>query len=291
MKFKLLTRFGYVIIPAIAFALFVFNGCSKDNPIEPQETTDVALNADVAESVASSVGEEDGGLTDQIGDLFELTAPHGLNKSGEASFLDKKEATYDSVTGIWTIELTRERGNPVGTYYANIQRTYTCQFLNADGQPQKFYVTGSDTAHTIKFDIVEGEGRHKTKRLSQQLHELEGSFVATGTNTDMIIVNGTYKRSAADTLTTLKMTRTHDHTLELTITDLTGPRGSRRNLSQKVSGTITGTYHADITFDGKKGYAEKTVDRNINIIIGDGESEISVAGEKYKGDLMTGEIE
>ncbi len=122
------------------------------------------------------------------------------------------------------------------------------------------------------------------------MNSLEGSFVATGTNTDMITVNGTYKRSAADTLTTLKMTRTHQHVLELTISDLTGPRGSHHNLSQKVSGTITGTYHADITFDGKKGYAEKAVDRTIKIVIGDGESEISVAGEKYKGDLITGEI-
>ncbi len=271
-------------------ALLIFSGCTKENTLEPDSTSAISANADAAESIASTVGEENGGLTDQMGDLFDLTSPTGLSKSEGASYLDKKEATYDSVTGVWTVVLERERGNNNGMNYAFIKRTYTVQFLNKNGQPQKFYIVNADTANTIKFNIVEGEGRHKTRRLSQELKTLEGSFVATGTNTDMITVNGTYKRAAVDTITTMRFRRTHDHQIDLTIVDLKGPRGSRKNLSQKVSGTITGTYHAVITFDGVKGYSERTIDKTINIVIGEGESQINIGGQKYLGDLATGEM-
>jgi len=280
-----------LFLMAISLSAFLtLSSCTKENTLEPATTSQISANADAAESIASTVGEENGGLTDQMGDLFDLTSPTGLSKSEDASYLDKKEATYDSVTGIWTVVLERERGQVNGMNYAFIKRTYTFQFLNKNGQPQKFYVVNGDTANTIKFNIVEGEGRHKTKRLSQELKTLEGSFVATGTNTDMITVNGTYKRAAADTITTMRFTRTHDHQTELSIINLKGPRGSRRNLSQKVSGTITGTYHAVITFDGIKGYSERTIDKTINIVIGEGESQINIAGQKYLGDLASGEM-
>jgi hypothetical protein len=270
-------------------ALLIFAGCTKENTLEPNSTSQITANADVAESAASAVGEEDGGLTDQMGDLFGLTGSEKLTKSDGTSFLDNKEATYDSIAGIWTLILERERGSQNGPNYALIKRTYTYQFLNSAGMPQKFYIVNGDTAVSIKFNIVEGEGRHRTKRLSQELLNLEGSFVATGTNTAMITVNGTYKRAAVDTITTKRLTRTHNHQIELAIIDLTGPRGSGKDLSQKISGTITGTYHADVAFDGAKGYSERTVDRTINIVIGEGESQINVGGQKFIGDLATGE--
>ena len=271
-------------------ALLIFSGCTKENTLEPDSRSAISANADAAESIASTVGEETGGLTDQVGDLFELTSSTGLAKSDDALYLDKKEASYDSVTGVWTLILERERGQINGPNYALIKRTYTYQFLNKNGVPQKFYIVNGDTANTIKFNIVEAEGRHKTKRMSQELKDLQASFVATGTNTAMITVNGTYKRAASDTITTMRFKRTHDHQTELTIIDLKGPRGSRRNLSQKVSGTITGTYHAVITFDGPKGYSERTIDKTINIVIGEGESQINIGGQKYLGDLATGEM-
>ena len=169
-------------------------------------------------------------------------------------------------------------------------RTFTYQFLNSAGEAQKLFITDGDTAASINYNIVEGDGYYKNFRLSHDLKEIQASFVATNTNTDLVTVNGVYKRAAVDTITTQSFTRISDHALELNIIDVMGPKGSRRNLAQKVSGTITGTFHADITFDGERGYAEKTVDKEITIVIGEGEATINVNGNVYMSDIESGQV-
>jgi len=284
------TRF-FAIASLLTFAFFtlLFTGCSKDNTLEPTADS-LDVNSDVAESVAGAVGEESGGVVDQVGDVIDLTRQFQLGKSMADGFIDQREATYDESTGTWTLVIERERGI-VGTVpFGTWDRTFTYQFLNSDAQPQKFFITDSDTATSIVFNIVDGDGYYKNFRLSHDLKEIVGSFVATDTNTDMVTVNGTYRRAAVDTITTQSFTRISDHILDLTITDVKGPKGSRRNLAQKVSGTISGTFHADITFDGERGYAEKTVDKEINIVIGDGEATIEVNGSSYMSDVQSGQI-
>jgi len=283
-KIKALVLF--ILVPG----LITIFGCSKNSPVQPEEPAVYNENSDVAESAASTIGENTGGLTDQIGDLFTMAGKTQLYKSDINDVLDKKEASYDPATGTWTIILSRERGNEVDSCYALIGRTYTVQFINDAGQPQMHWIVASDTASTINFTIIEGQGRHKTPRLSQELKNLEGTFVATGTNTDIITVNGTYKRAAVDTITTERFTRIHDFQTELTITDLTGPRGSKRDLSQKLSGTITGTHTAQVTFKNDDIYKEKTINCDINITINDGNASISVNKEIYTSNISTGEL-
>ena len=285
-------RFRHLLrgVFALLMAVIAFSGCDK-NPAEPDQIGGYSVDMDVAESVASALGEDTGGLTDQLGDLIDLTASLSLKKGLEsADYIDTKEATYDETTGTWTLTLLRERGNPSGMMYAKISRIFTYQFLNQAGTPQKFYITDGDTARTIKFAIVEGQGRHQTRRLSQQLKTLEGNFTATNAHLPNMTMNGTYKRAAVDTITTLKFQRIHDHQSSWVVTDLVGPRGSRKDLSQKLSGTITGTYHADVTFIGEQLYREKTVDRTITITVNNGESQINVTGTKFVSNLKQGEL-
>ncbi len=275
-----------ILIPG----LFIIFGCSKKSPVQPDVPAGYNENNDVAESVASTIGEETGGLTDQIADLFSMAEQTQLYKSSNTEFLDKKEAHYDSITGTWTIILSRERGNPQASHYALIGRTYTVQFINENGNPQKYWIVESDTASTINFNIIKGEGRHKTLRLSQELKNLEGSFIATGANSGIITINGTYKRAAVDTITTERFTRIHDHNIELTFTDLKGPRGSKRDLSQKISGTITGKQYGKVTFFNDDIYKERTINRDIKIIIKDGNANININKEIYSSNLTTGEL-
>lgn len=281
--------FASITVLMIAFFTMMFSGCSEQSSLEPT-TSDLAPSADVAESVAGAVGESSGGVVEQVGDVIDLTTQLRLGKSTADGFIDHREASYDESTQTWTLVVDRERGIQGTPPYGVWHRVFTYQFLNADLHPQKFFITDDDTATTIKFNIVEGDGYYKNFRLSHDLTDIAASYVATETNTDMVTVNGVYTRAAIDTITTQSFTRVSDHTLELTIIDLKGPKGSRRNLAKKVSGTIAGTFHADITFDGERGYAEKTVDKEINIVISEGEATIDVNGNVYMSDIESGQV-
>lgn len=284
------TRF-FTFASFLTFALFafMFTGCSEDNSVSP--TADALdVNTDVAESVAGAVGESSGGVVEQVGDVIDLTSQFKLGKTSADGFLDHRDATYDEAAGLWTLVVERERGEIGAVPFGTWTRTFTYQFLNSTGAAQKFFITDGDTATSINYNIVEGDGYYKNFRLSHDLKEIQGSFVATNTNTDMVTVNGVYKRAAVDTITTQSFTRTSDHSIELNVIDVKGPKGSRRNLAEKVSGSITGTFHADITFDGERGYAEKTVDKDINIVIENGEAAIDVNGNVYMGDIESGQI-
>ncbi len=290
MKFKI-KRVAVVSVVSLAFLLVMLTGCSKENTTAPTPDISSSIQAsdDIAESVAGAIGEESGGVMDQVADVFELTNSIRLGKVTDDGFLDYRQATYDETTATWTLVVQRERGVAGDIPYGYWDRTFTYQFFNTNGETQKYFITEDDTARTIHFNIVEGDGYHKNFRVAHDLKEIQGAFVATNANEELITVNGTYTRAAVDTITTKNFTRISDHVVNLTVTDLVGPKGSRRNLAEKVSGTITGTFHADIVFDGARGYAEKTVDREINIVIGEGEAEISVDGQRYMSNVRTGE--
>lgn len=279
----------------ILAAMLVFVGCNKETSTEPDPTTDISANQDAAESVASGIAEETGGALDQTADLAEFAQENGfqkgLDKFSSKSSVSSIDTSYDAASGVWTITLNRERGNPnSGAFYASIYRLYNLQFLDGNGVPQKWYDTNGSIAETINFDIVEGSGRHTTFRLSQRLKLLNASIVATNTHTDQITFNGTYNRAAEDTLTTARATRTLDYTKSITLTDVVGPRGLRNNWSRAVSGQISGTYDATITFTRGEAYRERNVSRTIDITIGGGNAAISVNGEVYNADVQTGEL-
>ena len=267
----------------------LFMGCSEENTLEPTPSSGLSASSDAAESVAGALGERSGGVMDYVGDIVALSSPLGLSKS-TADFVDSREASYDEMTGTWTVILQRQRGTEDELPYGIWDRLFTYQFINEAGEPQMFFITQGDTARSIKFEILEGDGYFANERLSHDLTFIEASLTATDTHTDMVTVNGTYKRAAIDTITTERFTRISDHTLELNIVDLKGPKGSRRDLSQKVSGTVNGTFHADVTFDGERGYAEREINRTIEIVIGSGEADIKVAGETFNSDVENGTL-
>lgn len=284
----------------LAFVALVMSACEKDSPLSSQNADQMNATEDAAESIASAIGAENGGAADQLSDVVELAsigkiqgqADYLLGKYSEANAIASIDTIYDPSTGTWTLKLQRERGNPNGVPYAQISRTYTYQFLNKNGQPQKYYIVGVDTAYTIKFNIVEGTGTHRTKRVSQKLTGLSGAFTVTGVNTRIVTVNGSYQRSAVDTVTTRNSVRTLDHTLSLTFTNVQGPRGGhhRSEMARKFTGTISGSYNANVTFQRGESYSEKTISRTFTIVLGDGNADLDIRGLKFKCDLTLGEL-
>jgi len=199
-------------------------------------------------------------------------------------------ATYDSVTQTWTIEVMRERGVPGDSVYAKFERTYQKQFINKNGLPQRRYITEGDTAYSIDFEIVDGTGVILKPYFKHHLKSLSGGWLATNTNQEIVTVNGTYHRAAIDTLTGERGTRISDHSVDLSINNVTGPRGSRLDLSRKISGSITGVFHATITILGDNITIIKEVERDINIQLGDGEVMIQVNQNQYHASPETGDL-
>ncbi len=96
--------------------------------------------------------------------------------------------------------------------------------------------------------------------------------------------------SGAHTLTTDNAVRTLDYGLAVDLIDLVGPRDSRRDLSQKISGTRYDAYETKASFERGYLYRERDIDRAVMIIIEDGESTITVNGESFAGNGQTGNV-
>ncbi len=279
----------------------VMTGCKKDN--NPVEAPNTILLNDAAESIAGAMGDENGGTTDNLADAFMLAQNNGsINgieplAEGGIEIVNTPIRNYDSTTGFWTVSIDRSRqGNQVS---ASFSRVYKYQYLK-NGIFQKNYITGSDTATTMKFEIVSGTGYFKNPRVSHRLLSLSGSWIATNINKDTITVNSVtaYKRSAVDSITTRNALRALSHELTLNLTDVKGPRfknvflatdPKRALFANAISGTATGTYKATISVQRGSLYNERTVDKSFTITFGNGEGKIGVGGMMFPFDMKGGQ--
>ncbi len=292
---------GRFLLVLLTLALAAFLAGCSDDPAAPAGTTDATatVDKDAAQAVAADVATDSGGLTDQLSDI--ALALNGLGgggaKDGQPSFPDStfvhersRSAIYDSLTGTWTITLSRENGFPDGTPYHAMTRVFTLRLLGPGGQPQMFRVVDGDTATSAEYAIVSGTGLLRTQRRSHTLNELSGAFTITGLNQEMLVVNGTYHRDASNVLTTPRFVRTLDGVLDVTLTDVTVPRLPRVAFCDGVSGSITGTWVADITVTRGDDYLEQHVERQIAIELGGCEAEIHCGGFRFFAPLGGGDV-
>lgn len=286
----------HLIYGLMAAAMVALTGCGNDTNGPLSESV---ADEDAAESVASALGQDNGGALDQLADVTELATASGISqgstdmKSAQLNGAAKIDSTYDPATGTWTITLTRERGTPGGANYAKITRVYEYQFLNSDGKPQKYWRvpnlgSGVDTAASMTFRIVSGTGEHHTPHLSQRLISIGANWTATGLNTDTITINGTYARSAADTVSTRNSVRTLENALSLSFVNIRAPRGKRSEMAGQATGTITGTYDATVTFTRGSLYSDRTISRQISVTLTGGNANIGIGGKAFVGMLGLG---
>ena len=205
-------------IRALSFAfctmLFLF-GCdsasTNDDVVDDDTTTDVAT------TVALSVSEEDGGVADQLEDVVAITSELSLNKD-EASHatIFSRQPEYDESTGTWTVEIDRDRTSANGQRSMSYQRTYTYQFLDANGQPQQFFTTDSTRAKTVIFRILEGSGEYASPEVVNSLNALTADWTIDNADEDVFSISGSYFRDASSTIERTLVTRTMDHALHPT---------------------------------------------------------------------------
>jgi hypothetical protein len=275
---------------SFTLAALVWAGCEKST----DPTDQALLEEDVATAVAGAVDEDGGGTADQINDAASLASTGGIpasaaltNAAYGADGAAAIDTVYDAATGWWTATLTRTRLAPGLGYAAYVYRVYQYQFLNAGGVAQRRWVVNGDTARTINFKILRGTGYHRTPRRVHRLDSLSGNWVVTNAHLPTVTITGstdTYYRRGIDTLTTSAATRTHDNTLRITNLAVTRTRG----VSPTVSGTMTGTYVATITFLRGEVYRERSVSREFTVTYTDDEARVGVGGRNFRFDRQFG---
>jgi hypothetical protein len=118
-------------------------------------------------------------------------------------------------------------------------------------------------------------------------------WTGTGTNTSTVTINTSspYTRAAIDTIFGANGgVRTLDHTITVNFINVTGPRGTGLDWYLKTSGTLTGHYHAVVTFQKGSTYTEKTIDRDFTVTLGGPKLIIVVGGQTFQADPTTGGI-
>jgi hypothetical protein len=281
---------GLLLVTITAIGL----GCGGNDVSYPEPSEKGVLDRDVAESVASDLARDSGGLIDQMGDLLEMAIGATFEESmrvqgGGLLWAAIQSAEFDEAKGDWTLAIDRERGAPTDAFYARAERVYKVTFANADGSPQKYFDTDGVLASRIHLSVSSGTGAHHCPDRAHTLTEVTGSFLATGTDTPDITVNGTYHRRGVSTIDSVDGEIVVTRQLDLTVTDLVGRRGADPYLAQTVTGTLSGDLRAEI--ETAAGGEPRLVDRSIEVTLGGGEAIITSGTASYTGDLQAGEIQ
>ncbi len=280
-------------VMSILIAAGILAGCEKGT----EATLDPILEEDAATAVAGAISEDGGGAADQLNDVSGISTSGGLSAevslfnaamstSGPAS-VDTTYVPADTAT-IFTIN--RARSSLAGTFVSLVTRVYLVKFINNSGAAQRRHIVGPDTARSMIFRILYGRGYHRTPFRVHRLDSLAGDWVVTNLNTPVVTVNGTYYRSGTDTLRTRNAERTHDNALSATFTNVTRPRRGLGGTSDAISGTISGTYTATITFTNGDLYKERSFSKPFTIDLSGTGADININGRRFHSTWQRGEM-
>ncbi len=304
-----MTRYKQILKPLpvlVALILLGVTGCRK-NSTGPVVDSSLSSNQDAAQSIANAVGEDNGGVTDQMGDIADATGSSGITANVGAAWLndgllktsetsaDTIVKTFNTSDTSWTISVTRNRVGLFGRQ-AGFTRTYYLKFIDQNGIALPRYMTQTtpaDTASTILFKVLNGTGYTKTRFVSTHLLSITSDFVVTGANTSTITVNGTFTRTGTDTVVTLAGERVLNYTLAATLTNVTGPKTPRYMMMagtpRATGGTITGTYTAAVTVVRGDSYTDRNFTKTFTITFGSGDGSMDLDGSHFTCDLTYGE--
>lgn len=281
-----LTTFCLILSIAV---LLLLSACAD------KKSESLTPDRDVGETLAATLGISPGGLMDQIADLKDFLV-YDTTRVGK-TFEEKHSSryvtinkTYDNSLGQWNIMIEKVRGSANLAPFAHIKRRYTLQYRNTEGYAQKYYVTGLDTARTVKFKLIQAEGQFKTRRICHLLDSLDFDWTVTDANLPQVVLNGYYYKTGIDTISGWSRVRTSDHMAQLTLSNIVIPRTVQYHFYQAVSGVITGSLDAVINFISGSAYQETTLHRDVHIMLGGGKGDIAIGNKHYQADLYLGEL-
>jgi hypothetical protein len=291
----------------VAVILFAISGCRKNTVAPEISATTVSSNQDAAQSIANAVGEDNGGLSDQMGDIADATGSAGVSTRVGSEWIgsglgkaaggaeDSVTKVFDASDTSWTVYITRNRGGLLGREAAFV-RTYYLKFIDPSGTAIPRYTTSTpaDTASTILFKVLSGSGHVITRFVSTHLLSIAGDFVVTNANSSTLTFNGTLTRTGTDTINTFNGQRVLNYTLVANLQNVTGPRTPRYLTSTRMvrvtGGTVSGTYTATVSVLKGSSYAERSFAKTFTVTFGGGTGLIEVGGSQYSCDLQVGEV-
>lgn len=274
------------ILSIVFFALFLFVGC--DSASTNDEVLDEETSADVAATVALSVSEEDGGVADQLEDVVTLTNQATLSKDAPANpNISSSDPEYDATTGIWTVDILRERTSQNEQRSISYQRTYEYQFLDANGDPQQFFNTDSTLAKTLIFRIVSGSGEYSSPEMINTLNSLTADWRVDNADEDMFSISGSYQRDASTIIERALITRTMAYNVSLNQLEINVPRGGGL---RDFTGLLSGEYEAVRNTSVENSERDVQVSTSIEIAIDENQVTIDIDRERFISTLDTGEL-
>jgi hypothetical protein len=297
-------RFSSLLI-LTTLSFLTITGCKKDDALTPAQEN--AASQDAASVVAGAVGGQTGGINDQASDAVDLTIGNSVAAVGQDPNLISDTSrfrsfvrTYNPSTNTWTAVYTRAITSTRLT--GNWRREYRYRYTR-NGQPQQYLVQNGNLADQIAFEIVSSgcSGQfvltNPASTLSHRLNNLGGSItgvIAIGADTTLTIntaSGNSFTRSATDSLTRAASQRISNHTLTLTFNNIVVPVSANRRINstinarstrwfvRPISGTINGTYQAEIDFIRGGNTYERTINRNFTVTFGNADNaDLTVTG-------------
>jgi hypothetical protein len=277
-----------LLVFAMAFFVFLGAGCSSDNVTNTSADIPV-VNEDISEIVSKALAVDNDGVIEELGELAEIAQDLSLPEAAKRAAISGYPQ-FDSITATWTVETTSQHGLATGLLYAQHAHVYRYQYRNQQGEPQKEWIVGLDTARSIQFQIMEGNGWCRTINHAGKLDSTTSDWIATGVNTDTLTINGTCLRAGLDSLRSHDAVRTMQYQLSLTFNNVRCLRGDTSDICRQIQGTLSGNFAANVAFMGGHTYGETTVTREMTITMNQGQAAISIGDKTYQGDLATGEL-
>ena len=295
------------MVVAAMMSMVLVTGCKK-NSTGPVLDASTNSNQDAAQSIANAVGEDNGGMTDQMGDIADATGSAGISANVGSSWTedvlmkattavgDTISKTFNVTDTSWTVFVSRSRIGLLGRA-AEFTRSYYIKFIDPNGVALPRYITTSpaDTASTIVFKVLNGTGHITTTRLSTHLLSISSDFLVTRVDSTTMMANGAFTRTGTDTISTLAGMRVLNYTLSANLQNVTGPRIPRYLTSQRLpratGGSMTGTYTATVSVLRGDSYSERSFTKAFTVTFGNAGGSIDLHnGSSYQCNITYGEL-
>lgn len=295
MKVKLYQIVSFLMLTI--FILLSISSCSdKDSEVK------LSPDRDVAETITGALAYNTCGVLSIFADACYFFNIGVTSKAIEQMLNNHKtgdtfyyNSSYNSTYGFWTLNVNKGFDDPSTVYNSLFQYQYKIQFRDAQDNPQQYYITDSDTARTVYFDVKSGYGKFYTNKLINHTDTLNCEFTITNAHTPNLVVNGSYHRAAVDSISGWYRKRISTNTIDLVISETAVPRDSVNYFYKYITGNVHGSYHANVVFTEGSPYSETNVNRVISssnpIYINNGKATIKLGGKAYRADVFYGELE
>lgn len=260
----------------LGLALLLNAGC-KDDPVTPNDDYG---SESAADGFSMSIGSESGGAGATLNDASNLAEGFTIGNSttGKNGVLER-DSSYDPVTKMHTITITRERTYPNSHFTANLTFRYTFYtgpLATAD------FTKGVTTRVSMSVD---GKLNATTPRINtDDTSHADWELTNLGAGGAPPILNGTYWRSGIHTLTTAMGGKQVN--VEQTI-NFTDDELHREHIDSPIY--LIGTATSHYTATGENGLV---MERNINITFnGDGTATLAIVRVNGQGHVDSCEVD